>query len=201
MQAGNVRTTASYWLARAAGRVPGLAWRRYRLVATPVAGMPARLPAGWRVAAGPECPPALCPPPAARFRTAQGAVCLTVAPPAGEAVGALWLTAGPFDEDEAHLRFEPPTGWAWDTGLYIAPSARGGRAFAALWAAASELVGSMSRIADYAAPVLAAHARMGAHDLGAVATLCVGRHVRVWGAAPSRAALDGPRAIVRLPAP
>ena len=198
---------ASYWLARAAARLPGVAWHRYRLVATPAAGMPARLPAGWRVAQGGPCPPELCPPAAAGFRARQGMTCLVVAPPAGAPAGAIWLVAGPFDEDEAHLRFLPPAGWAWDTGLYVAPRARGGRAFAAIWAAARQwleargLAGSMSRIADYAAPVLAAHRRMGARDLGVVATLRAGRRVQVWGARPARTTLDGPRALVQLPLP
>ncbi len=199
----DVRTALSYRLARACAHLPGLDWKRYRLVATPVAGMPARLPAGWTVAEGAVCPPALCPPEAAAFRAGQGMTCLVVAPASGAPVAALWLKAGPFDEDEAHLRFEPPAGWAWDTGLYIQPAARGGRAFAALWAAARQwlearaLAGSMSRIADYQAAVLRAHRRMGAHDAGRVAMLRLGPRLLAWGARPGRARLDGPRPVVR----
>lgn len=203
----DVTTALSYRLARACAALPGMDWVRYRLVATPVEGMPARLPAGWTIGEGTDCPAELCPPGAARHRIAQGMTCLTIAPPGRAPVGALWLAAGPFDEDEAHLRFQPPAAWAWDTGLFIRPEARGGRAFAALWAAARAwleargLAGSMSRIADYNAAVLRAHERMGATDLGTVAALRVGRHVLTAGAEPALSRLDGPRPVVRLAAP
>lgn len=199
-----VTTALSYRLARLCAALPGMQWVRYRLVATPVEGMPARVPAGWLVGEGTDCPPELCPPEAARYRIAQGMTCLTVAPAGRAPVGALWLCAGAFDEDEAHLRFQPPATWAWDTGLFIRPEARGGRAFAALWAAARAwleargLAGSMSRIADYNEAVLRAHRRMGAVELGTVAALRVGRHVLTAGAAPALARLDGPRPVVRL---
>ena len=202
------RDRLSYAAARALGHVPGSAWRRYALVAVPTAAMPT-MPRGYR---GTELDPFALDAPglfareAATFRTGQGMACLGVW--RGDAlVGVNWVAAGAFDEDEAHLTFAPPPGSAWDTGLVVAPAARGTRAFAAIWAAtrdwlaARSLRWSMSRIADYNAPSMAAHLRMDARLLGHVATLRLGARQWAWGAEPRLTRTDGPRALVRLEAP
>jgi len=192
---------ASYAFGRAAGLVPGVAWHRYRLVAVPVAGMPA-MPRGFRVA--PLTPaevaaaaPLLDLPPAAQaHRFGQGLTCLG-AWRGDRLVGVNWLTDAPFDEDEVAVRFVPPPGCGWDTGLYVRPEDRAGRAFAALWAGSGEWLAarglgwSLSRIADYNLPSLRAHLRMGGVELGRFAALRAGR--RQW--------LFGARPVLRLPAP
>lgn len=200
-------TRLSYAAARALGHLPGAAWHRYALVAVPASGMPA-MPRGYRGGAldpgAPEARPLAGP--AAAFRVAQGMTCLGAW--RGDAlVGVTWIVAGGFNEDEARLRFEPPPGAAWDTGLLVAEAARGTRAFAAVWAAtrawleARSLGWSMSRIADYNAPSMTAHLRMGGRDMGRVATLRLGARQWAWGASPRVTRLDGARAVVRLEAP
>lgn len=189
----------SYRAARLAARLPGVSWHRYVVVAVPVAGMPA-LPRGFEVADGDG---GLTDRGVAAFRRGQGMSALAVARPGGAALGVTWLKAGGFDEDEAHLRFEPPPGWAWDTGLFVRDAARGGRAFAALWGAtrawleARGLAGSMSRIADYNSASRRAHLRMGGREVALVAVLGLGQRQRAWGAVPGWTRTDGARALWR----
>jgi hypothetical protein len=185
---------ASYAFGRAAGAVPGLSWHRYRLVAVPRAGMPA-MPRGFR--AGPLGPDDVAsaaallelPQAAQDHRFRQGMTCIG-AWRGDRLVGVNWLTNGPFDEDEVAVRFVPPPGSAWDTGLYVRPDDRGGRAFAALWAgsaqwlAAHDLAWSMSRIADYNLPSLRSHLRMGGIELGRFAALRAGGRQWLFGAQP-----------------
>ena len=185
---------ASYAFGRAAAAVPGLSWHRYRLIAVPRAGMPA-MPRGHHVK--PLSPdeaamvgPLLALPQAAqdhRFR--QGMTCLG-AWRGDRIVGVNWVTDGPFDEDEVAVRFVPPAGSAWDTGLYVRPEDRAGRAFSALWAGTGEwmaargLAWSMSRVADYNLSSLRSHLRMGGRELGRFAALRAGSRQWLFGAQP-----------------
>ena len=81
-------------------------------------------------------------------------------------------------------RFVPPPGACWDTGLYVRPEFRAGRAFAALWAGSAawmaerSLDWSMSRIAAYNLDSLRSHARMGAVEIGSLTALKLGH--RQW---------------------
>lgn len=175
---------ASYATGRLLERVPGLAWHRYRLIAVPRTGMPA-MPRGHSAtvldemgivhhAAMLDLPRA-----AIRHRLRQGMSC--IAAWRGERLlGVNWLTEGAFEEDEVAVRFVPPPGCAWDTGLFVCPAERGGRAFAALWAgsadwmAARGLEWSLSRIADHNVASWRSHCRMGGRAIGSVAALSVG---------------------------
>ncbi|MDT7934695.1 MAG: hypothetical protein RQ833_08835 [Sphingomonadaceae bacterium] len=197
------------YLAGRVGAVTGLYdWKRYVLVAVPVSAMPPMPPRGWEAKVLRDAAPAsLVPPAAAAWRLRQGMDCIVASPVDGEAVGVSWIGEGAFDEDEAHLTFRPPLGTAWDTGLFIRPEARAGRAFAALWAgmrAWAEARGvewSISRIADYNGPSRRAHARLRGRELGRVA-LCERRgRARVWGADRACVTLSGERAVVELPRP
>lgn len=186
----------------------GLAtWRRYVLVAVPVDRMP-MMPRGWEAQIMDEAAPAgIVEPEVAEYRLRQGMCCIAAAPEGEAPVGVTWAGSGRFDEDEAHLTFRTPVGAAWDTGLYVEPRARGGRAFAALWAGMrcwAEARGhrwSMSRISDYNLPSRRSHARMGAHEIGRVAVLVIGGHQLAFGARPSVTRIDGERAVVELPLP
>ncbi|MEX2650277.1 MAG: hypothetical protein WD673_14810 [Alphaproteobacteria bacterium] len=53
-------------------------------------------------------------------------------------IGLIWMVFDRFNEDAFRLRIElrPKGLCAWDPGLYIDPSHRGGLAFARLWDAA-----------------------------------------------------------------
>lgn len=206
----NLHVTAalSYYAARTFAAVPGCAWHGYVLVAVPVAAMPSFAPSGTGAVDPDEAVAAgLATADAARWRVGQGMICLG-ARRAGALVGVTWIGAHGFDEDEAHIRFEPPPGAAWDTGMAVEPHARGGRAFAALWAAsrawclARGLGWSMSRIADYNDPSRRAHRRMGGMEVGFVGVaLAAGRQ---WtpGARPRLSRVGDPRPVVRprLPA-
>ena len=85
-----------------------------------------------------------------------------------------------------------PEGAAWDTGLYVRPAERGGRAFAALWAGtAAWLAGrgldwSMSRINDYNDSSWRAHERMGARKLDTLTALRIGHRQWLLGTRPRR---------------
>ena len=76
--------------------------------------------------------------------------------------------------------FRIPAGTAWDTGMWVHPDHRLGRAFSALVAALGEwmgrqgVAGSYSRIADYNLASLTAHRRLGARMLGHFGVLKVG---------------------------
>lgn len=183
------RDALSYRAARLAAWL-GARWTRYVLVAVPVGGMPA-MPRGFVWGELARCDPALCDGVAAAWRRAQGMACLGVWREGGPVVGVTWVKTGAFDEDEAPLVFAPPAGWAWDTGLYVRPEARGGRAFAALWGAtrgwleARGLDGTMSRIADYNEGSRRAHLRMDGREVGRVGVLAVTGRARVWGGAPA----------------
>lgn len=215
--AGTYRTLgakgfASYALSRVAAVLPGVAYRRYQLIAIPRAAMPAmpRGHAGRALAAAEVRHVATeldLTPDTIDFRLRQGMSCLAAF--RGERLlGVTWLTDGPFDEDEVRVRFVPPPGAAWDTGLYVRPDDRGGRAFAALWAVTAEWLAargldwSMSRITDYNDASWRAHARMDARRLDTIAALRVGDRQWLFGAAPRLTRIGaGPAPALLLPMP
>ncbi|MEE4350223.1 MAG: hypothetical protein V2J26_08340 [Pacificimonas sp.] len=176
-----MKSGLSYALQRAAAVTPGLFLHRYAVVRVPVEGMPA-MPRGYGVQAADaevlagriDAPEDVI---AARF--AAGLTALA-AHKGDEMVGVNWVTAAPFDEDEVRVRWVPPEGYAWDTGLWIAPERRMTRAFAALWAGTADwlrargLSGSASRIADYNAASLSSHEAMQAERLGTVTVAGLG---------------------------
>ncbi len=196
----------SYRLRRVAALMPGFGFERYVIVAVPLAGLRGATGAG---VIAPERAVAadLASAEAARWRAAQGMICLGVE--RGDALtGVTWLTRQGFDEDEAWLRFEPPPGAAWDTGMMILAHARGGRAFQALWSATrawGQPLGihwSISRIADYNLASRRAHARLGGVEIGRVTMVRVGTRQWAMGASPRFARVGGARPVVRpmLPA-
>lgn len=192
----------SYAAARA-GVASGLfAWRRYVVVAVPLARAPA-MPRGWTWAVADPAGLGDLATSADGWRAGQAMSALVVAPGGRPPVAVTWVGGG-FDEDEAHLRWAPPPGCVWDTGMFVAPAARGGRAFAALWAATAAFARagwSMSRVADYNRASRAAHARLGAVEVARVAVMRVGRWQRAWGAEPAWTSVDGPRAVPALVRP
>lgn len=186
------RRFASYAVLRATAPLPNVAYLRYLLIAVPRGAMPA-MPRGHHVrtltygeiaAAAIELSATTI-----DFRLGQGMSCLG-AFRGDRLLGVTWLTEGGFDEDELPVRFEPPPGAAWDTGLYVRPEERGGRAFAALWAGTSAWLAerglnwSMSRITDYNEASRRAHSRMMARSVGALTALRLGRHQWAIGASP-----------------
>jgi hypothetical protein len=203
------KASAAYRARRILGAIPGVAFHRYVLVAVPVAAMPPALSAGLHGAA---CPPeaaiaaGLTDPVAAAWRTRQGMDCVGLWR-RDVLIAVTWLGEGAFDEDEAWLTFKAPAGEAWDTGMQIAEGARGGRAFAALWAAtrgwaqARGIGWSVSRIADYNIVSRRAHARLGAVEVGRVSVLRVGDWQVCSGARPRVMRVGGVRAVVQVRVP
>jgi hypothetical protein len=204
-------TFASYLAARAAERVPGLAWHRYRLIAVPVAGMP-EMPRGHEVVEldesgiGGLSAELELPAQAIDHRLGQGMTCLAVRRN-GLVLGVNWVTARAFVEDEVPVRFVPPPTGAWDTGLYVGPAERGGRAFAALWAGTASwlrargLAWSYSRIVDYNLASWRSHLRMQGRPVGGVAVLRVGRHDLALGSSPFVRLSEGEPVQVNLKVP
>lgn len=202
-------SSLSYHASRLAAALPGGAFHRYMLVAVPALQMPRRSGVFWtgKVAPADVIAAGLADAVAVRWRAGQGMTCIGVRKGAS-LIAVTWLTLGNFNEDEVWLRFEPPPGAAWDTGMQIAPAARGGRAFSALWSGTRDWLEardhgwSMSRIADYNLPSRRAHARLGAVEVGSVNVARIGRWQCALGASPSLARVGGPRAVVRprLPA-
>jgi hypothetical protein len=197
--AGTYRTLgpkgfASYALSRAVAALPGIAYHRYQLIAVSRAAMPS-MPRGHaaraldesevrHVAQDVDLSDATI-----DFRLRQGMTCIGAF--RGERLlGVTWLTDRPFDEDEVAVRFVPPPGAAWDTGLYLRPEDRGGRGFAALWAGTAawlderRLGWSMSRITDYNDGSWRAHARMGARTVDTLTALRIGDRQWLIGAQP-----------------
>lgn len=116
---------------------------------------------------------------AARYR--QGAQCLA-AYRAGELLGFLWFTAGPYQEDEVRARFVPATQQAcWDFDVQVFREHQLGLAFARLWDEANRLLHargvrwSCSRISAFNAASLLAHRRIGARELGGAVFVRCGR--------------------------
>jgi hypothetical protein len=118
---------------------------------------------------------------AAPYRFNQGAVCIA-ALKAGALVGFLWLTLGPYQEDEVRCRYVPlPAGKsAWDFDVHVEPEYRNGIVFLRLWdeanlfLAAHQVQWSLSRISAFNSGSILSHARMGARRIGAVTFLSIG---------------------------
>ena len=171
--------TFSYVLARAAQASGVAAFHRYAIVSQPRAQLP-DMPPGYRVealdaaalgalaAAGQRID---APAEVQALRFAAGLTCLGAFNRKDQLTGVIWLGTGRYDEDEVQVRFLLPEHCCWDTGLWIAPKFRLGRAFAALWAgtgawmAARGLTHSLSRVSDYNLPAILSHKRMGARTL------------------------------------
>lgn len=174
-----VAGVVSYAAARLAAKAGMIGYSRLTLVALPVSGMP-EMPKGFRVE--PIAPDALLnhaidvPAAVQSFRFAQGMICLAAYNRKNDLVGVTWIGNGPFEEDAMPIRFHVPMDAAWDAGLWIKPSHRLGRGFAALWAGTAEWLyahnknWSISWIADYNLPSLLAHKRMGAITVNQVMT-------------------------------
>ena len=114
-----------------------------------------------------------------RYRFEQAAVCIT-ALKADELIGFLWLTLGPYQEDEVRCRYVPEGTAAWDFDVYVKPSHRDGIAFLKLWdeangfLAAHGVQSSLSRISAFNEGSLRSHSRMGARRIAALLFVCVG---------------------------
>ena len=117
------------------------------------------------------------------YRFRQGANCFAVFK-ADKFIGFLWLTLGPYQEDEVRCRYIPlPEGKSvWDFDVYLHPEHRNGIAFLKLWDAANSFLTkrrirwSLSRISAYNRGSLLSHTRMGAKRIGSVAFLSLGSY-------------------------
>lgn len=176
--------TLSWRTTRACGFIPGAAFHRYIFTAVPRAALPP-MPRGYAVHTLSE---AECrqfdlgaPPEAVAYRLSMGCAVLAAFNRKQELVGVFWLTASPFREDEIDLWYDTQGQGAWDLGLYVSPEHRATRAFAALWAGAGEwldtqgLGWSFSRITDYNAASLSAHARLQGWRLGTAWAFSMGK--------------------------
>jgi hypothetical protein len=107
------------------------------------------------------------------LRLANGDICLGAVRD-GRLIGSMWLSIGPYEEDEIRARFEPaPEGRAaWDYDIFLLPEERGGLLFARLWDAAYGLLRErgyrwcISRISAFNLASSASQERMGARRLG-----------------------------------
>jgi hypothetical protein len=119
---------------------------------------------------------------AAPYRFNQGAVCF-VALNAGTLAGFLWLTLGPYQEDEVRCRYIPlPLGKsAWDFDVYVEPEHRNGIVFLKLWDEANRFLTvhqfqwSLSRISAFNRGSILSHSKMGTRRIGAATFLSMGR--------------------------
>lgn len=203
----------SYAVSRAVEPLPGVAYRRYRLVAVPRSGMPP-MPRGHvvrmldlaelrRSAGSLDLDDTVI-----DFRSGQGMSCLG-AFRGDRLLGVTWIIDQPFDEDEVAVRFVPPPGAAWDTGLYVLPTERGGRAFAALWAGTAAWLAergldwSMSRINDYSDNSWRSHQRMGARPIDTLTALRIGDRQWLFGVRGRRTRISNVahRPVLLLPIP
>jgi hypothetical protein len=118
----------------------------------------------------------------APFRFSQGAMCLA-ALKAKKMVGFLWLTLGPYQEDEVRCRYVPlpPGQSSWDFDIYVDPEYRNGVVFMKLWDEANRYLASrqvrwsLSRISAFNSGSILSHARMGAKPIGTATFLSIGR--------------------------
>jgi hypothetical protein len=179
---------------RLLSKLPGVSLRRYLFVEQPVALLPAasqQFPARLFEQDDPQLA-MLWPDQQLRaYRFEQGARCLVVMSKARVA-GGLWFVDQRYVEDEVRATYMFSSRHSWDFGLFIHPDFRATRAFAALWGAAALDLGargkasSLSRIADYLAPSLNGHSRMGAKCLGQSTFLTVGRKQYCWSSGKQR---------------
>lgn len=166
---------ASYAVARLAVRTGWVRWYRYAVIHLARAGLPAMPPGYSAHELTPEEALAIDTGATEEFRRNRlrdGMTCLAVRNRKGECVAAVWIGIGDCAEDDVAITFRVPQGAAWDTGMWVHPDHRLGRAFAALVAALGEwmdqkgVAGSYSRIADYNLASLTAHRRLGASLIG-----------------------------------
>jgi hypothetical protein len=179
---------AAYRWNRVLTLIPGLRLHRYLFVFQPVSGLPKSM-SQYPVRlfeADDTALAQLWPESAVRARRfGQGARCLTVQA-ANRLAGGVWLVDGRYCEDEVRAEFRFGPTFSWDFGLFIHPDFRSTRAFAALWGGvAADLrsrgkQGTLSRIADYLAPSLLSHARMGAKSVGQATFLSLGSKQYCW---------------------
>lgn len=124
-------------------------------------------------------------------RFGQGAICLG-AFKGSAIIGCLWLSLGPYVEDEVRCRFLPsPEGKAsWDFDVYIAPEHRVGLGFVRLWDEANRLlhehrVGwSLSRISLLNTNSISAHFKLGSRVVAKVVFLRAGRLQAMFSGLP-----------------
>lgn len=181
---------ALYAISRVLRRVPGANARlvKYYFVAQPVPRTmesPAPGAGSIFVAAVREGDPLVAhfprPPEVIARRYADGAICLAAQGRQGFA-GFLWITFGPYDEDEVRCRFVtlPAQTTSWDFDVYVDPAFRMGRAFIRLWQAANaclrerKVEWTLSRISAFNDDSLRSHARLGGMRIASAAFLCVG---------------------------
>jgi hypothetical protein len=189
--AGLAPQAAVYRWNRLLSKLPGVDLRRYVFVEQPIGHLPQASPQFPSLLFEQDDPQLakLWPNSAVRkYRFAQGARCLVVLHK-DRLAGGLWLIDRRYVEDEVRATYIFADSHSWDFGLYIDPDFRATRAFAALWGAAALHLategkrGSLSRIADYLAPSLRAHARMGAKYLGRATFLTLGKAQYCWPSA------------------
>ncbi|MGL5838885.1 MAG: hypothetical protein ACRCY3_10335 [Sphingorhabdus sp.] len=200
----------SYAAARFATKAGVLGYNRYALVAVPVSGMP-KMPRGFRVEAlSPDVLASIeidVSPEVQSGRFAQGLSCLGAFNAKNELVGVNWIGLAPFIEDEVHVRFSLPQGTAWDTGLWVRPDHRMGRAFATLWAGTAGWLSergcfwSISRIADYKLQTIQSHNRMNAVIIGHITVMRLFRWQYMAQGFPRLVRIDHIPAEMRLPLP
>ncbi|MFD2367906.1 hypothetical protein [Pseudoduganella sp. GCM10020061] len=113
-------------------------------------------------------------------RFAQGAQCLA-AYVAGRLAGYLWYCVGPYREDEVRASFVPGSAdAAWDFDVQVFSEHQLGFAFARLWDEANRRLHaagirwSISRISAFNPGSRAAHARLGAVEIGSAVFLRCG---------------------------
>ena len=165
---------ASYALARVAIRSGFVGYYRYAIVAMPSAVMPTmpRTMTVREIAAEELAQYSIDVSPAVQAdRFGQGMTCLGAFNARLELLGVTWVGTGSFTEDLIAVRFAVPSTSCWDTGLWVAPQHRLGRAYVALWAGTRAwmeergLGTSYSRITDHNISSISAHRRMGARFL------------------------------------
>lgn len=178
----------------AAARVAGIAsggrvqLHKYYFVAQPVRGtswLPPHRGQNFRIAQVTQSDPVVArfprPERAAPYRFGQGAVCL-VASKEDAFAGFLWLSLGPYQEDEVRCRYllVPAGKTAWDFDVHVEPEHRGSIAFLKLWDEANRFLAargiewSLSRISAFNIGSIMSHSRMGAKRIGSAAFLSIG---------------------------
>lgn len=115
------------------------------------------------------------------YRFGQGAVCLG-AFKSTSCHGFMWLTFGPYQEDEVRCRYIPlPKGQStWDFDLYVDPAHRNSVTFLKLWDEANRVLAaggirwSLSRISAFNDRSIASHSRLAAKRIGSAVFFVVG---------------------------
>jgi hypothetical protein len=178
-----VVSLASYGLAKIAHATRWLNWHRLHVVALARANLPA-MPRGYTMRAlTPSEFAKLDMDTAAAIQAdwlGQGYDCLGVVTPNGAVAAVVWMGTRQAREGNIALDFVLPEQVAWDTGMWVHPDYRAGRAFAALWAGGGEWMDqrglhySYSVIADYNIASLMAHHRLGTTLLANLLVIRIG---------------------------